>query len=145
VWCIVGGLTAAALFPVVREPYLALFHGAKQDESTYGHVFALLFDKLRFLGRKPADPSALSPDARSLWIEDFTSPSVYLAIMLFGVPGIAAVVAGWRARRVLRPSSALVTLLVLLSLSALSFLLVKRLFVLTAGEDRSAPSTRETM
>lgn len=146
-WCMGGALVAAVLFPVVREPWLVLLHAKKTPgESAYGHVYALLLDKIRFLGRKPADPSLLTPDARSLWIEDFASPSTYLVVVMFGAPAIVGAFAAWRVRRAARAagarrpetagdvreaSGALLVLAFLLLLSIVSFALVKRLLVLT--------------
>lgn len=122
-WTGAGVVAAVALFEVLRA-------GVAAEGAAYGHVYALFLDKLRFLVHKPADPSLLSADARSLWIEDFASPSPYLAIALFGVPAAFAAVAFVRARGDHRES--LVLLLTLVVLSSVSFLLVKRLFVLLA-------------
>ncbi|MFN8178763.1 MAG: tetratricopeptide repeat protein [bacterium] len=135
-WCGAARLVAAIVFPVVRETWLASLRGAHgvdggAGESAYGHVRALLLDKIRFFGRKPANPGLLSPDARSLWIEDFASPSLYLVIMLFAVPALLGIAALRLARR-RAASGALIVLGILLVLSGASFLLVKRLFVLTA-------------
>ena len=130
-WCVVGALVAAVIFPVVREPWLVLLHlKAAPSESAYGHVFALLHDKIKFVLRKCADPSLLSPDGRSLWIEDFNSPSAYLAVVMFGVPALVGLWAWWDSRR--RPVTAtLMVLGFLLLLAIVSFAFVKRLLVLT--------------
>jgi hypothetical protein len=47
----------------------------------YAHVHQVLWAKLRFLGRLPADPEALSFDARLLWQGPFVTldPEVFLA------------------------------------------------------------------
>lgn len=138
-----GAVMAVALFPVLRP------HPAG-EESAFGHVFALLAAKLRFLNRKPLDPSLLSPEARSLWIEDFDGPSLFLSILMFAVPaalafwalirlwrrdgaGPQASHAGMRARLSDIPTgrrAPFLLLLALLLLSGASYFLVKRLFVL---------------
>ncbi len=126
----------------------ALLGGARVVSQTetedYAHVYALFLAKLRFLGAKPDDPRLLSPEARSLWIEDFSSPSAYLVVATFGVPIALAIaaLAGERARRRAAASrrdappgdgvssrDALALLVLLVVLSGTSFLLVKRLFV----------------
>lgn len=44
------------------------------------HVFALLIDKFRFLLVKPTDPGLLTYESRSVWIEDFNSPTAYFIL-----------------------------------------------------------------
>jgi tetratricopeptide (TPR) repeat protein len=129
------------------------------ESAGYGHVYALFLDKLRFLGRKPADPSLLDPEARSLWIEDFASPSLYLVVVMFAAPWLLGVAAAAHVRAALRRRSErergraddpaapradsrdmmrdaahepLALLIVLVLISGAAFLLVKRLFVLHA-------------
>ncbi|MBI5884413.1 MAG: hypothetical protein HZB91_15060 [Elusimicrobia bacterium] len=59
----------------------------------YGHVHQLIANKLRFLLSKPADPSLLTFDGRSLWLEAFESPSPGAAVWLFAPA--ALVLACW--------------------------------------------------
>lgn len=80
-----AGIAAAWLFdPVMR---------ASTGTGAYGHVWALLFAKLRHgLVFKPADPGALSQEARLLWLGAFNSPKPPFAfyalfpMILFAAP-----------------------------------------------------------
>jgi hypothetical protein len=49
----------------------------------YGHVFALIFEKIRHLGRLPEDPSALPAEARWMWQGPFATldPSAMLRLL----------------------------------------------------------------
>ena len=49
----------------------------------YSHVYSLIFYKLRFLGRKPADPALLPFEARFYWYPDWTSPNLRYALTGF--------------------------------------------------------------
>ncbi len=132
---------------LVFAPLLSLASRFPAEKEGYAHVYALLLAKLRFLGVKPEDPALLLPEARSLWIEDFASPSAYLVVAMFGAPALLAgaalrsrLSASRRARivdpeRPVRdPSNAdgLAFLLLLVLFWGVSFLLVKRLFVFFA-------------
>ncbi|MDD5657003.1 MAG: hypothetical protein PHF00_07085 [Elusimicrobia bacterium] len=44
------------------------------ETGSFGHVYALLWDKLRFGLARPADPSLLSAESRLLWTGPFASP-----------------------------------------------------------------------
>jgi tetratricopeptide (TPR) repeat protein len=136
-------LRRALLASAVAGPALLAAHLASGGESEgYGHVYALLFAKVRHLGVKPADPRVLAPEARSLWIEDFASPSAYLIVVMFGAPIALAAAALGAARDRRRatasgadrgaPDEPIALLLWLAGLTALAFLLVKRLFVVHA-------------
>jgi hypothetical protein len=63
-----------------------------EDDS---HVWALLMAKLSNFGIKPADPGALSWEARFLWIEAFNSPDKltffygYATLPLLAIAGVA--------------------------------------------------------
>lgn len=46
-----------------------------RTRAEYGHVYSLMIYKLRYLGMKPARPSLLPFDARSIWMAPFNSPS----------------------------------------------------------------------
>jgi tetratricopeptide (TPR) repeat protein len=91
-------------------------------EAEYSHVTGLAVEKLRHLGRKPADPAALPYDARVLWVEAFESPSAALLLVTGStlLPlGAAALLVGGRrlaARRLDAPQS--------LALLAAAFFLV---------------------
>jgi tetratricopeptide (TPR) repeat protein len=135
---------------LVFAPLFALASIFPAEKEGYAHVYALFLAKLRFLGVKPEDPVLLSPEARSLWIEDFASPSAYLVVAMFGAPALlaAAALRARRERKGPRASAAradctppdrtspdpeaFALLVVLVVLWGISFLLVKRLFVFFA-------------
>lgn len=54
-----------------------------RDPAAYGHVYGLLWEKLRHGLVKPADPSLLGPDARLLWVGPFQSPEPGFALFAF--------------------------------------------------------------
>jgi tetratricopeptide (TPR) repeat protein len=60
-----------------------------EDDS---HVWALLAAKLANLGIKPADPGALSWEARFLWVEAFNSPDLLTFFYGYGSLPILAIV-----------------------------------------------------
>ena len=41
----------------------------------YSHVYRLMWDKIRFLGIKPADPARMSFESRVMWTSSFLSPT----------------------------------------------------------------------
>ncbi len=59
------------------------------EETAYGHVWSLLYAKLRFLLVKPDDPSRLDPDARLLWVGPFNSPEAGFLLFSFLPLGLA--------------------------------------------------------
>ncbi|MFN0152189.1 MAG: hypothetical protein ACKVU1_15915, partial [bacterium] len=134
----------AFVVAAIFAPLVFLSSRFSAESAGYGHVYALFADKLRFLGRKPADPSLLSPEARSLWIEDFASPSLYLAVVMFAAPALLALAAILHRRasggadHAAAPDRAAGTLdayavaALLTVVSGGAFLLVKRLFVVHA-------------
>jgi tetratricopeptide (TPR) repeat protein len=140
-------------------PALLISSRLSAESAGYGHVYALFLDKLRFLGRKPADPSLLDAEARSLWIEDFASPSLYLVVVMFAAPWLLGLAAAVRLRGTRRGDDTrganssddlaaphaesrdiagdtarepLALLIALVLISGAAFLLVKRLFVIHA-------------
>ncbi len=132
---------------LVLAPILAVASRFPAEKEGFAHVYALFAAKLRFLGMKPDDPALLSPEARSLWIEDFASPSAYLVVAMFAAPALLAA-AALRAQRSVASgvrgadptrgghdsadAERLAFLLLLVLIWGLSFLLVKRLFVFFA-------------
>ncbi|MFH0777676.1 MAG: tetratricopeptide repeat protein, partial [Candidatus Eisenbacteria bacterium] len=50
----------------------------------YSHVYSLMLEKLRHLGVKPAQPSALSYDGRVFWQGPFESPTPVSVLFYFG-------------------------------------------------------------
>jgi tetratricopeptide (TPR) repeat protein len=101
-------------------------------EGEYAHVNALLVEKLRFLGRKPEDPSLLTEDARVFWSGPFESSSAGLllltlsSMMLWGTASIALAARDALHRR-LDPTQLHALLLALFFAAAA--LLVQRLLV----------------
>ena len=72
------GLLLALGVPAV---WIGVSLGAESEG--YSHVYALLVEKIRFLGVKPADPGDLPFAARVLWVEAFNSPSLYFVAVSF--------------------------------------------------------------
>ncbi len=122
-------------------------------EGEYAHTSALLAEKLRFLGRKPADPSLLSDDARVFWVGPFATPTaawtlLSLSTMLLWGPAALAVAARGALRGRLDPPRLLAFVLVVVF--ALAALLVERLSIflvffaalLLPGVPAAAPPAR---
>jgi hypothetical protein len=65
------------------------FHGG--GIGAYGHVFALLGEKLRHLGRLPADPAELSVEVRMMWQGPFATLRAADGLRLLGL-GVLALV-----------------------------------------------------
>jgi uncharacterized membrane protein len=63
------------------------FHGGGIGE--YGHVFALLGEKIRHLGRLPADPAELSVEVRMMWQGPFATLDPAEGLRLLGVGVLA--------------------------------------------------------
>ena len=72
----------------------------------YGHVFALLFAKLRHFGVLPADPSELSPEVRIMWQGPFSSLDPWTLALLLGLGLVALVPAVLRIFRAARSGRA---------------------------------------
>ncbi len=101
-------------------------------EGEYAHTSALLAEKLRFLGRKPADPSLLSDDARVFWVGPFATPTAAWTLLSFSTmllwgPAALAVAARDALRGRLDPPRLLAFVLVVVFAAAA--LLVERLSV----------------
>ncbi|HUJ11548.1 MAG TPA: hypothetical protein VL171_16165 [Verrucomicrobiae bacterium] len=67
VWINGGRKRATILFAGSLVVFLAAGALLQKSYGEYAHVYELFFSKLRFLGVKPADPSALPWEARLLW------------------------------------------------------------------------------
>ncbi|NIT35752.1 MAG: hypothetical protein GTN49_04520 [candidate division Zixibacteria bacterium] len=52
----------------------------------YSHIYLMIFYKIRYLGVKPADPTALPLAAREIWAGPANSPSLTAAAVLLGAP-----------------------------------------------------------
>ena len=76
VWINGGRKRATGIF--LTWAALLLLAGATLQKSygEYAHVYQLFLYKLRFLGVKPADPAALSWEARTLWEGAFNTASL---------------------------------------------------------------------
>jgi hypothetical protein len=102
---VTGALASAALAP-----------------GSYAHVHEVVLAKLRFLGRFPADPSALSFDARLLWQGPFETLAPADLVRWCGWPlavlFAAALVAQWRNRREAGAAELTLTALALAALPA---------------------------
>jgi len=84
------GLLLALLFPARAVPIalgtaaaLGLSVRLAGSGSAYGHVYGLLWEKLRHGLVEPADPALLSPEARLLWVGPFKSPQPGFALFAF--------------------------------------------------------------
>lgn len=102
--------------------------------GTYSHVYALLFDKIRFMGRLPTDPNALSFESRLMWTSSFISPGgKNVAILLQGtlIAGAVGMVVG--VGRVFSRTISPMELLILFMAAAafVLFLLIDRMSVFT--------------
>ncbi len=62
----------------------------------YGHVFAIISQKIINLGRKPDDPSRLSFDARAIWTGPFVSPGPLSFFFSLSIPFLFGLF-GWLA------------------------------------------------
>jgi hypothetical protein len=86
----IGALAAVLLCAHLREALLA-------PSGAYGHVYGLLWEKLRWGLAQPADPARLSPHARLLWSGPFRSPEpgfilfAFLPLGLIILPRLGAV------------------------------------------------------
>lgn len=96
---------------------LCAFWQAGREAAGYGHVYALLWDKLRFFLSKPEDPLKLSQNARLLWVGPFNSPQAGFLVFSFLPLALAAAPRAWRALKgpaVTDPAGALCDALLLL-------------------------------
>ena len=79
-WIALAWRPVFLLLPLLMVPWLIGGYGA-----AYGHFTGLLWAKLRFLNRLPADPSLLAFDQRILWAPALESVNLMLTIELFPV------------------------------------------------------------
>lgn len=120
---------AALLFAAAAALLVVATRFLPTAEADYSHVTGLAVEKIRHLGRKPADPAALPYDARILWVEAFESPSVAAilipgsTLLLWGPLALAAAARRLVPRR-LEPAQALALLAALFFLAL--FLLLER-------------------
>ncbi|MBI5631514.1 MAG: hypothetical protein HY921_11600 [Elusimicrobia bacterium] len=122
--CQLGSAAAAGLmFPSLRHA-LAGRHGS------FGHVYALLFEKLRHGLVKPLDPAALSPEARLLWTGPFNSPEpgfLVFCLLPFAFMLLPRLLALLKREKSEPPSPAEMLIDALLILYGLGTVLVSRL------------------
>ncbi|MBI5239911.1 MAG: hypothetical protein HY926_05525 [Elusimicrobia bacterium] len=134
-----GALAAVLLCAHLREALRA-------PAGAYGHVYGLLWEKLRHGLVQPADPAQLNPHARLLWSGPFRSPEPgfllvsFLPLAALALPRLAALLG--RKEAPAEASSSLVSALLLLYLAGTA--LVARLtpilaFLLCAAACRLPP------
>ncbi|HUT98985.1 MAG TPA: tetratricopeptide repeat protein [bacterium] len=105
------------------------------QESQFGHVYTLFWDKLLFLGQKPADPARLSWISRALWSGPFDGPTLtgFLStnwlLLPFGAAGAAVCFGDWRRGKISRAAVLFLGLTVAL---LAGFLFFRRLEVFLA-------------
>ena len=92
-----GALAGRFEWQIATAGLLLAAAGALAGPRATGHVTAVILAKLTHPGGHPADPLALSPDARLFWVSGYTSPSPSQVIWLLGIP--AAVAAAGALRR----------------------------------------------
>lgn len=88
-----AGMFAVLVGAIVLSIY---FYSGLAEQS---HVFRLVIDKLRFALIKPQDPSLLSYETRSVWIEDFNSPGWNFLLYTVSLPlltGVAGLIVLFR-------------------------------------------------
>jgi len=81
---------------IVLAPLLVLSLLFRPEGEGYGHVWALLAAKIRYLGVKPADPAALPYEARVLWVQAFNSPTLLRVLSWFWPHILVCPVAAWQ-------------------------------------------------
>lgn len=62
---------------------IRLLHTSIAPDDAYGHFARLVWAKLRFLNRKPADPSLLTFEQRIMWVPALNSTDWSFAAMMF--------------------------------------------------------------
>lgn len=113
------GRRAIVLFAAIFIPAAVIAGRVSPAEKEYSHVTGLAVEKLRHLGKKPADPAELPYDARVLWVEAFERPQaasmlIPLSTLAFWAP-LALALAATRARA--RRANAAQALALLLALA----------------------------
>ncbi|PKM99319.1 MAG: hypothetical protein CVU78_06915 [Elusimicrobia bacterium HGW-Elusimicrobia-2] len=123
VFLILTGIIFVASRPILKE-----------HAKNYGHVYTLMFNKIRYFGNKPtfeAEVKKLPFDTKVLWQSSFVSPGmqftkeIFLIAFIFALPGLFA-----GALKIIKEKDSGV----FISMAALAgffilFLLVKRLYV----------------
>lgn len=66
------------------------FNQVLPESAAYGHAYAMLLEKIKFLLTKPDDPLKLNWEARMLWVGPFNSPET--GFLLFSLLPLSAVV-----------------------------------------------------
>ena len=101
--------------------------------TIHSHVFDVLWGKLRYLGKLPADPALLSFDAKTYWVSGpFQSPSLDQLIslvsagLIFSGAGLAVLL--WRAWRRQLPADQ-ASVLYFAAVFAVLFILFNRMIV----------------
>ncbi len=96
-WRIALALVGGSILLLLVGRLLGVGHGGH-----FSHVYAVVWDKLIHLGRKPADPAELSWISRAMWSGPFESPKLsgflysnWLLLPL-GVFGGAVTIRAWR-------------------------------------------------
>lgn len=80
----------------------------KSGLAEQSHVFRLIIDKIQFGLIKPEDPTLLSYETRSVWIEDFNTPGLNFLLytvsffLPFGLAGLIVILKqAWQEKQVL--------------------------------------------
>jgi hypothetical protein len=71
-----GRARRVVIFAGVAAVFVAAASLLQKSFSEYAHVYALFWEKLKFFGQKPDDPSQLSFEARMLWEGAFETASM---------------------------------------------------------------------
>jgi hypothetical protein len=100
--------------------------------GAYGHAYALLWAKLRWLGVRPVDPALLAPDARMFWMGPYDTTTLRRAFIEYGplLPFAAAAFAWAVVRRAQRrtppsPVSSFIPLVMTAATGVLYWLIVR--------------------
>ena len=82
-------------------------HFTLRSYKAYAHAFELVFYKILYLGQKPANPNAISYEARSLWMSSFSNATLYGTWIYFSSLLVLAPVAQFlTVRRLLKEKRA---------------------------------------
>lgn len=128
----VGG--AVLLVAVLVAPLAVGLVRTTGYQESYSHFMDLLAAKIRFLNRKPADPSLLSFESRMMWVPALDSASWALTMRLFPVMLPLTILGGtvcW-LRRKSRKDPGLIRLVFFFSGSLLTFCFFTRFHVFLA-------------
>ncbi len=93
----------AAVFSVLFIISAAVVIFLLKGQKEYSHVYALLLNKIKFLGLKPTDPTLLPYEVRSMWVEALDRASLFLILFSYATLFPLAIVSiGWSAWNFLR-------------------------------------------